>query len=309
MTPPGGNGPRSPRGTTRLAAVIGHPVRHSLSPVILNAAFAAAGLDWTFVAFEVPPGDGEAAVRAMRPLGIGGLSVTMPHKEAAAAAVDQRSHEADLLGAVNCVAWRGEVLVGHNTDGPGLLDALRVDEAFEPEGRRCVVVGAGGAARAAVVALAAAGAAEVGVLNRTASRGERAAALAGERGRVVAAPAVADADLVVNATPVGMAKAGQVVVPLAPASSGEPPATPTGGELPFDVGLLGSGQLVVDMVYNPLVTPLVAAARGRGAVAVNGLGMLIHQAAHSFRLWTGEAAPLEAMSAAALAELGSHPPV
>jgi shikimate dehydrogenase len=277
----------TPTGSTRTAALIGHPVRHSLSPVILNAAFGAAGLDWVFVAYDVDPDDGEAAVRAVRTLDLGGLSVTMPHKEAAAAAVDERSAEAERLGAVNCVAWRGDVVVGHNTDGAGLVDALRIDEGFEPEGRRCAVVGAGGAARAAVLALAHAGAAEVVVVNRTAPRAERAANLAGERGRTGPAAVIAEVELVVNATPVGMAGVDAAA-------------------RPFDPDLLSPGQLLVDMVYDPLVTPIVEAARARGVVAVNGLGMLIHQAAHAFRHWTGDEPPLEAMSAAAVAELRSR---
>ncbi len=300
------SGPGAPRGSTRLAALIGSPVRHSLSPVILNAAFGAAGLDWVFVALEVAAADGEAAVAAVRPLGIGGLSVTMPHKEAAFAAVDERSAEADALGAVNCVTWRGDVVVGHNTDGAGLLDSLRVDEGFDPDGRRCVVIGAGGAARAAVRALASAGASDVAVVNRTAARAERAAALAGRVGRVAAIDDVATADLVVNATPVGMAGVAPPVVALVPGAEAEPldagRAGPA-GDLPFPAELLSPGQLLVDMIYNPFTTPLMAAARAREVVAVNGLGMLIHQAAHAFRHWTGEDPPLEAMSAAAVAGL------
>jgi len=298
------SGPGAPRGSTRLAALIGSPVRHSLSPVILNAAFGAAGLDWVFVALEVAATDGEAAVTAVRPLGIGGLSVTMPHKEAAFAAVDERSAEAEALGAVNCVGWRGDVIVGHNTDGAGLLDSLRIDEGFDPDGRRCAVVGAGGAARAAVLALASAGASDVAVVNRTATRAGRAAALAGAVGRVGAFSDVATADLVVNATPVGMAGVAPPVVALVPGTAAEPPsAGAPGGDLPFPAELLSPGQLVVDMIYNPFTTPLMAAARAREVVAVNGLGMLIHQAAHAFRHWTGEDPPLEAMSAAAVAGL------
>jgi shikimate dehydrogenase len=290
-----------------VAALIGSPVRHSLSPVILNAAFGAAGLDWVFVALEVAAADGEAAVAAVRTLELGGLSVTMPHKEAAYAAVDERSADAEALAAVNCVARRGDILVGHNTDGAGLIDSLRIDEGFEPGGRRCVVVGAGGAARAAVLALAGSGAADVAVVNRTESRAVRAAALAGPAGRVGTVADVATADLVVNATPVGMAGLAAPVVALVPGveadADGRPPTVDPADDLPFDPDLLSPGQLLVDMIYNPFTTPLLGAARARGVVAVNGLGMLIHQAAHAFRHWTGEDPPLEAMSAAAVAGL------
>jgi shikimate dehydrogenase len=275
-------------GATRLAAVIGRPIRHSLSPVIINAAFEAAGLDWAFVAFDVPDGRGAAAIDAMRALGLGGLSVTMPHKAAAAAAVDELTPAGDALGAVNCVYWQGTTLCGDSTDGAGLLDALRLDEGIDPAGAHCVLVGAGGAGRAVARALGAAGAARVTVVNRSRKPAEHAARLAGRAGVVGGPEAVAEADIVVNATPLGM---GVVI-----ATDGTEP-------LPFDVDLLTSGQVIVDLIYDPATTPLLAAAHERGARTVNGLGMLIHQAAHAFRRWTSEEPALEAMSAAALTEL------
>jgi shikimate dehydrogenase len=272
-------------GRTRVAAVIGSPVRHSLSPTIHNAAFAATGLDWVYVAFEVPEGRGGDAVAAVRTLGLAGLSVTMPHKAAVHDAVDERTPVAAALGAVNCVFWRGDRLVGDNTDGAGFLDALRVDEGVEVAGRRCVVVGAGGAGRAVAHALGGAGAAEVVVVNRSPGPAAHAAELAGAAGRVGEPADVARADLVVNATPLGMA-VGRVDEPL-----------------PVDVGLLRPGQVVVDLIYQPAVTPLLAAAAERGAAAINGLGMLVHQAAHAFRRWTGEEPPVAAMREAAAREL------
>jgi shikimate dehydrogenase len=271
-------------GATRLAAVIGQPIRHSLSPAILNAAFAAAGVDWAFLALEVPAGEGAAAVRAMRTLGLGGLSVTMPHKAAAHGAVDETTAAAAELEAVNCVFWRHDRLVGDNTDGPGFVDALRRDAGLDVAGLRCVVVGAGGAGRAVARALGAAGAADVAVVNRSPEPARRAAALAGAAGRVGSAGDVAGADLVVNATSLGMG--------LAP---DEP--------LPCDPAALHAGQVVADLVYHPLVTPLLAAAEAQGARAVGGLGMLVHQAAHAFVRWTGVEAPIEAMAAAARAGL------
>jgi shikimate dehydrogenase len=229
----------------------------------------------------------------MTALGIDGLSVTMPHKADVAAAVDERTEQADRLDAVNCVARLGRRTIGHNTDGAGFLDALRIDEGFDPAGRNTVVLGAGGAARAVVLALAEAGAREVGIVNRTRRRAEAAASLAGTVGRVVGEEAVSDADLVVNATPVGMAG----VVGIGPTSDAALP------RVPLDPARLGSGQLVVDLVYEPATTDLLVAARAAGAAVANGLGMLIHQAAHAFRIWTGEDPPTEAMSAAAVAEL------
>ncbi|MFN0091368.1 MAG: shikimate dehydrogenase family protein, partial [Acidimicrobiales bacterium] len=140
---------RSPlSGATRLAGVIGRPVRHSLSPAIHNAAFAALGLDWVYLAFEVGEGRADDALSAMAALGLGGLSVTMPHKTAVARSLRRLTPQAAALDAVNCVAWEGGELVGHNTDGGGLVDSLRADAGFDPAGARCALFGAGGAARA-----------------------------------------------------------------------------------------------------------------------------------------------------------------
>jgi shikimate dehydrogenase len=270
-------------GASRVAGVIGVPVRHSLSPAIHNAAFAETELDWVFLAFEVADGDAPAAINAARVLGIDGLSVTMPHKATVIEALDKLSPTAEKLGAVNAIVREGTEFVGHSTDGPGLVNALAFDEGFAVEGKRCVVLGAGGAARAVVLALADAGAAEVVVVNRTAQNAERAAALAGAVGRVGTQEDARDADLVVNATPLGML--GQPDVPAVPAD------------------LFHPNPLVVDLVYAPPITATIKAARAAGAHAVGGLGMLVHQAAHAFTLWTGHDAPLAAMSAAAMAAI------
>ncbi|HUF33601.1 MAG TPA: shikimate dehydrogenase [Acidimicrobiales bacterium] len=309
MTALAGSGSSWPGASTRVAGVIGDPVRHSLSPRLHNAAFRALELDWVYLAFAVPAGGARAAIEGVRALGIDGLNVTMPHKADVAAAVDTLSPAATALGAVNTVVRSGSVLEGHNTDGDGFVASLRADDGFDPSGRRCLVLGSGGAARAVVRALAAAGASEVVVVARREEPAGVAAALAGAAGRVGSPDEVDGAELVVNATPVGMGQRvaggpeeGERVVPI-----GEAHVDPA--LLPLDPGLLGPGQLVVDLVYEPLVTPLVAAARERGARAANGVGMLIHQAALSFRLWTREDAPLEAMSAAVLAHLAGagHP--
>jgi shikimate dehydrogenase len=222
----------------------------------------------------------------MRTLGLGGLSVTMPHKDDVAAAADRRSPTVERLGAANCVVPEGAGrLRAENTDGAGFVASLR-DAGVDPDGLRCCVLGAGGAARAVVLALAEAGAASVDVVNRTTANSERAAALAGAAGRPVplvgAAGAVAGAGLVVNATPIGMGD---------------------GAGSPIDGSWLGAGQVVADLVYHPIETPLLQAAVAAGCRTVDGLGMLVHQAALAFEAWTGEPAPLEAMRSAALAEL------
>lgn len=259
-----GAGSGTVSGATRLAAVIGHPVRHSLSPAIHTAAFAAAGLDWTFVALEVAPGEGAAAVRAMQVLGIGGLAVTTPHKADVAAAVDEVDPAASALGSVNTVVLRDDgSTFGASTDGSGFVESLRA-AGHDPAEREIAVVGAGAAARSVIDALDRAGASRITVINRSAASAERAAALS-DRASVAPPAAIAAADLVVNATSVGMGTR----------------------ELPFDVSLLHPGQVVADLVYHPLDTALLLAAAEIGAATVDGLGMLVHQAALQQQLWTG----------------------
>lgn len=267
---------------TRVAAVIGSPVRHSLSPVLHNAAFAQLGLNWVYLAFEVAPGRAVAALDAMRALGLSGLSVTMPHKEAVADAVDALDPAARLLRSVNTVVAQPDgSLVGHSTDGAGLVAALTT-AGVDVAGRTLCVVGAGGAARAICHALAAAGAASVVVVNRTHAAAELAAALAVRDGAAIGLVGtmrnIADADIVVNATSVGM----------------------NSTVLPFDPALLRAGQVVADIVYHPRETELLRAARAVGAITVAGLGMLVHQAALQQQLWHG-ALPDVAVMAAAVA--------
>jgi len=271
-------------GETRLAAVIGWPVRHSLSPRIHNAAFRETGLDWVYLALPVEPGQAPAALSGAAALGIEGLSVTMPHKSAVAAALEHLSDDAVALGAVNCVFRDGDRLVGDNTDGPGFVDALRLDEGIDPAGMRCVVVGAGGAARAVVRALALAGADEVVVTSRRPEPAATAAALAGVRGRSGTLADVGRCDLVVNATPVGMGD---------------------DGASPFDPRTCADGTTVVDLVYHPAVTPLLEAAAQHGQRTVGGIGMLVHQAARAFTQWTGVEAPVAAMADSARSVLVS----
>jgi len=276
-----------------IVGVIGSPVAHSLSPLLHNAAFAALGLAdrWRSFAFEVPAGEAAAALEAMRRSRVAGLSVTMPHKADIAVLVDERSEVASRLGAVNCIVNRDGSLFGTNTDGEGFVASLARGAGFVPEGRRCVVVGAGGAARAVVLALAVGGAAEVAVVNRTPERAYEAADLAGAAGSVVPltdgsiAQAVVAADLVVNATPVGMAGVA--------AGAGGP------GVWLVPPDLLGPGQVAADLVYAPRVTPWLAEATAAGASVVDGLGMLVHQAAAQLVLWTGLEPPVEAMWRAA----------
>lgn len=266
---------------TRTVGVIGSPVRHSLSPALHNAAFQAAGLDWRMLAFDVAPGGAAAALSAIRVLGIAGLAVTMPHKADVAAAVDELAPAAVALRSVNTVVLRDDgSTFGASTDGQGFVDALSA-AGFDVAGRRVVLLGAGGAARSIVHSLGAAGAADVAVVNRT----EASAAVAAELApvaRVAAVDAVESAHLLVNTTPIGMGG---------------------GDDLPLNSAWLRPDLAVCDIVYHPIETPLLAAARRIGAHTIDGLGMLVHQAAHQQVLWTGRTPDPAVMRSAAEDEL------
>ena len=269
-----------PTGATQLTAVIGSPVRHSLSPTLHNAAFAAAGLDWIMLAFEVARGSGAAAVDAMRTFGLRGLAVTMPHKSDVAAAVDVVDPAAAALGSVNTVVLRDDgTTLGASTDGAGFVASL-LSHGIDPVGARVAMLGAGAGARAVIDALARAGVADLAIVNRTAENARRAARLAAQA-RTGGPDDIRNADIVVNATPIGMGTL----------------------ELPCDPTLLGPHQIVADLVYHPLETALLRAARDVGARAVDGLGMLIHQAVLQHELWTGVRPDPVVMRAATEGEL------
>lgn len=273
----------------RVAAVIGSPVAHSLSPVIHRAAFEAAGAGWSYVAFEVAPGEAGAAVEAMRTLGIAGLSVTMPHKSAVAAAVDELEPAAAALDSVNTISWSGDRLVGSSTDGAGFVASLAA-VGVDVSDASVAVLGAGGAARAVIDALGRAGAREICVVNRTAAAADRAAELAAVAS--VGSPAdIAGVQIVVNATSVGM---------------GIDPARAVSGDLPCDPALLRPAQVVADLVYHPLETPFLAAATHCGATTVDGLGMLVHQAALQQERWLGARPDVTVMRSAAESTLASR---
>lgn len=271
-------GPRL-SGTTKLAAVIGDPVRHSLSPAIHNAGFQALGLDWCFLAFPVPAGGAVRALDAMRALSIEGLSVTMPHKETVAANVDELMPAAAALASVNCVKRDGAKLIGDSTDGVGFVRSLEADAGVSMSGASVSVLGAGGAARSIIDAVGRAGAERIVVINRSHEAAERAADLVSVA-TVGTANDVRATDIVVNTTSVGM----------------------TGGPLPdaspVETDRLRTDQIVCDIVYQPSQTPLLTAATALGCVTVGGLGMLVHQAAVAFEWWTGEPAPLPTIEAA-----------
>ena len=274
-------------GATRLAGVIGWPIEHSLSPTIHNAAYQDLEMDWTYVALAVRPEAVTQAVAGLVALGFAGANVTMPHKEAVAERMDHLDEEAARLHAVNTVVIDGDVTIGHNTDAPGFARFLERDAGWDPSGRSALLFGAGGAARACALALARAGLARLVVVLRVPARADALRhALDGLPTDIEVIgfdqAAAIRTDLIVNATPLGA----------------------HGEELPL--GSLDASVLAVDLLYRPGVTPLQSAARAAGGQAFGGLGLLLHQAALSFELWTGRPAPLEAMSAAALAALADR---
>lgn len=282
-------------GRTRVCGIVGWPVEHSFSPAMHNAAFAALELDYVYVPFPVPPSNLPGAVTAVRDLGLAGVNVTIPHKTAVLPLLDELSREARLTGAVNTIVNRSGRLIGDNTDGKGFLRSLVENAKFLPSGKTALILGAGGAARALAIELALAGAKKLVITNRSQ---ERAAELAGfitektgvkaeivpwPAGRFETIPgeALLEADLVVQATPLGMYPNDVSAVPL-----------------PFE--LFRPGQVACDLVYNPVETIFLKRAARAGATVVDGLGMLLYQGALSFEMWTGVAAPLEVMRDALL---------
>ncbi len=279
----------SPVAAPRLAVLIGSPVAHSLSPVIHQAAFDAADVDWVYTAFDVAEGGAADALAAMRVLGIHGMSVTMPHKSAIAEGVDRLDPAARALQSVNTVSWDGDELVGSSTDGAGFVASLAAD-GIDVAGARVAVIGAGGAARSLIDALGRAGAGDITVLNRTRRHAEQAATLSSAASIGITSD-VGRADIVVNATSVGM---------------GVEPGDASAADLACDPEQLRSGQTVVDLVYHPLRTAWLAAADARGARVVDGLGMLVHQAALQQERWVGSRPDTAAMRAAAERELAAR---
>lgn len=268
------------RSFSGFVGVIGWPLEHTLSPVIHNAAFRSLGIDWVYLALPVAPESLGDAIAGFRALGFMGVNVTMPHKETVIPHLDEISGDARSVGAVNTIQHIGGRLIGHNTDVDGFREFLLSDAGADVRGKSGLVLGAGGAARAVVKALADLGAGEILIAARRREQSENLVSLGPGIATAVtweeAATRATSADVIVNATPLG----------------GD------GGPLPD--ASFHAEQLVVDLVYDPPNTPLVEQAKAQGADGWGGLGMLVHQAAASFRIWTGQEPPIEVMSAAAL---------
>ena len=272
-------------GHTRIVGVIGDPVEHSRSPQMHNAAFAKAGLDYVYVPFHVRPDDLEQAIAGFKAINVVGINVTLPHKQAVIPYLTSISREADLIGAVNTLTFTDEGIHGDNTDAPGVLRALEENEGMSvPVGEDVVVLGAGGAARAVVVALALAGVASITIANRTV---ERAISLAEEMeqktGVSMHGMGLADARLSVAVR--------QSVLLINTATASMDTRLP----LLVSADWFQPNTIFYDIVYTPPVTPLMQAASERGCQTLGGIGMLVHQGAIAFEKWTGVAPCTETM--------------
>lgn len=280
-------------GKTKIVGIFGYPIEHTFSPLMHNAAFSALGLDYCYMPFEVQPEDLKSAVESIRALNIRGVNITVPHKEAVIKYLDELSKEAKLIGAVNTIENRGGKLIGHNTDARGFIKSLLEDAKIRVEGKRILLLGAGGAGKGVAVSCALEGASEIIIANRTIKRAEELAkylSMHFKKTRFSAIPleierhkisnAVVKTDILINATSLGLKGKGL---------------------LPISQKDLHRELVIYDLIYNPQITPLLKIAKRAGVKkAVNGLGMLIYQGALAFQIWTGKKPPVDVMKKAVL---------
>jgi shikimate dehydrogenase len=271
---------------TRLCAVFGSPIRHSASPAMHNAAFAALGLDWRYLAFEVDPKNLRAAIAGAQAMNFAGINLTVPHKLLAVDMVDTLDESAKKWGAVNTIKFDvqssqpAEVrAIGYNTDADAITQSLREDLKLELRGAKVLLLGAGGAGRTAALKLAAENVAELFLVNRTQIKAEEIAAEIKKQFpsvKVAVGYPTANVDLILNATSLGL-------------------KTDDAAPLDEKQFSLKQTRAVYDMIYRPAETKLLAAAKAAGCKTANGLGMLLHQGAKAFEIWTGQTAPRDVM--------------
>ena len=282
---------------TQRLGIIGYPIGHSISPIFQQAGLDHLGIDATYEKWEVTPERVGDFVAGLRAPGTSGINITVPHKQAVIPFLDEVDEWATAAGAVNTIVNRDGRLTGHNTDGPGFLQALLVETGYSPDGTRALILGAGGAARGILLALVRRGVDSLVIANRTFERAETLAQLASENGvKSEAIPlsgdalseAAASANLIVNCTTMGMSHGPDEHG--SPISAAQIPAT----------------AIVNDVVYTPLLTPILKEAAAAGATALGGLHMLVYQGVLSFQMWTGRDAPVDVMLAAATAEMTSR---
>ncbi|GAB6099061.1 shikimate dehydrogenase [Halanaerocella petrolearia] len=272
---------------TEITGIFGYPVEHSLSPAMHNRAFSDLGLNYVYLPFAVKPDSLEEAVAGIRGLNIKGVNLTIPHKQQVIPYLDELSEEAELIGAVNTIENRDGKLIGHNTDGRGYIRSLKEDANFNPERKKALIVGAGGAARAVAFQLALEGVSELYIANRTIEKAEKLVkdvnnSLDLNQAQPIPlvddklADIIGDLDLIVDTTPVGM----HPKIDVEPVVSAD---------------LLHSDLLVSDLVYNPEETVLLEETKKIGAETISGLGMLLYQGVIAFEIWTGQQPPLQVM--------------
>lgn len=271
---------------TVMYGVLGDPIRHSRSPIMLGRAFRETGINAAYAAFHVVPQDLSAAVQGIRALGLGGVNVTIPHKIEVMRYLDEIDEGARVAGAVNTIVNKGGKLIGYNTDGIGYVRSLKIETGATFAGARVLMLGAGGAARGVAYALAREGVERIYIANRTLERAVELADLIGEYTSAVPlrtadiGDIMREVTIVVNTTSVGM--------------------SPNVDETPLPAEWLNDRLIVSDLIYNPRVTRLLREAELAGAIAHGGLGMFIYQGAYAYELWTGQSAPVEAMREAVL---------
>lgn len=287
-------------GKTKVCGLFGFPVEHSFSPAMHNAAFQSSGLNWAYLPFPVLPDQLAMAVQGIISLNLAGVNITVPHKQRVTPLLDEVDPTAAKLGAVNTIVNCGGKLVGYNTDGAGFIRSLAEEAHFQPRGKKVLLIGAGGAARAVAFTLALSGCKAIYLTNRTL---ETAIELAREIALNCGTPtevlpwgynlpteAVAEMDLVVQTTSLGMW-----------------PNIQAAPEFPF--AAMHSGQVVCDLIYTPRQTSFLQQASARGATILNGLGMLLYQGVLAYELWTGQAAPVEIMKEVLEGQLIERKPI
>ena len=266
-----------------LVGVFGHPVAENPTVVMLEAAFNALNLNWRYLTIEVFPEDLENAMNGLRAFNMRGINLTIPHKVEVLKYLDEVTLAAGLMGAVNTVVRIGDKLLGENTDGKGFMQSLTVDAKVDPKGKKVVVLGAGGAARAITVELALAGAKSITIVNRSESRGQILADLLNSRTSAKTDFQIwegsysvpVDTDIFINATSIGL-------------------FLNVNDKPEVDYQSINSNMLVCDVIINPM-TPFLAEAKKRGAKILDGLGMLVYQGSIGFKIWTGIDAPVDVM--------------
>ena len=280
-------------GQTKVVGVIGDPVKHSCSPPMHNAAFREMAMDYVYVPFWVKPENLAAAVAGFKSIDVAGINITLPHKKEALLLMDSVSKEAELIGAVNTMVFKDGMVEGHNTDARGFIASLQEEGIDDVKGMNVVVLGAGGGAQAVVVGLALAGADRIIIVNRTQEKAVQLAENVGGKTEVEVEGIslnhkglpeyLSESDLLVSTITAGMDRSIPLVI---------------------DPDWLHQDLVVCDIVYAPPETNLLKAAAERGLRTVGGMGMLVHQGAISFHLWTGKQPPVRTMRRALAEALG-----